>query len=150
MELSRSQIKKLAGKYPVGDLITFKGVKEQGFMNHMYLLKTDKDKFILRISKNTKSKRDLLFEIELLNSLHDIPVPKYVKDKGGQYINRFRGHYYSIYGYLEGTMPSQLTSRLRQEIAFFLAIFHNQTTHFDTNQPPFSFYNFTTTRANEL
>lgn len=150
MELSRTQIKNLADKYPLGNFINFRKVKEQGFMNYMYLIKTNQGTFILRISKNTKSRRDLLFEIELLNSLHNLPVPKYIKDKRGRYINQFEGHYYSIYEYLKGTMPAQLTPRLRQEIAFFLAQFHNQTKHFNTHQQRFAWYTFTNRRANKF
>ncbi len=150
MNLSITHVKGLIGKYPVGNFLAFEKIKEQGFMNHMFLVKTDQGKFVLRVSKNTKSKKDLLFEINLLHSLHNLPVPNYIRGNDGQYLHRFQGKYYSFYKYLPGNMPPQLTPLLRREMAFFLAKFHTQTKNFNNNQQRFAWYTFTTARANEL
>lgn len=119
-------------------------------MNYMFVVKTDKGKFILRIAKNTKTKKDLSFEINLLNALQGMPVPRYIKDSTGKYINRFQGHHYSIYRYLEGKIPTEITPALVNEIASFLAKFHNQTKNFNIAQQRFAWYNFTKRRADEF
>lgn len=150
MQLTKAQVEGLIDKYPIGHLVNFERIKEQGFMNYMFVVKTNKGQFILRIAKNTKEKKDLLFEINLLNLLKGIPVPKYVKDKKGQYINRFKENNYSLYKYLEGKMPKKITKNLLKEMAYFLAKFHRQTKNFDITQQRFAWYNFTNERADEF
>ena len=149
MELKRIKIESLIDKYPIGELIRFQRIK-QGFMNYSYVLLTNKGKYILRIGKNTKEKKDILFEIGLVNGLDGLPVPKYVKDKSGNFVNRYQGYYYAIYGYLGGRIPKKITKELFVQTAVFLAKFHNQTRNFNNNQERFAWYTFTDQRVDEF
>jgi homoserine kinase type II len=150
MELNRADVEKLIEPYSLGKLIGFSKIAEQGFMNYMYIVTTDSGKYILRIGKKTKKEKDLLFEIELVNGLSGLPVPQYVADNAGQYVNEVDGHNYTIYHYLEGKMPDVITDSLFRQIAEFLAEFHKQTKGFDVSQERFAWYTFSDSRADEF
>ncbi|MBC8500823.1 MAG: homoserine kinase [Nanoarchaeota archaeon] len=149
MKLTHSEVEKLISKYPVGNLVSFERIK-QGFMNYSYIITTDQGRFVLRISKKTKKKKDRLFEIGMVNHLQGFPVPYYIKDNRNRYINTFKGHHYSIYLFLNGSMPKKTTKKLFKQVAFFLAKFHNKINSFESGINRFSWYSFTDERADEF
>ncbi|MDD5254130.1 MAG: homoserine kinase [Candidatus Nanoarchaeia archaeon] len=149
MNLDKKDIENLIRSYPIGKLISFEGINT-GFMNYSYILTTDKGKFVLRIGKKTKKQEDILFEINLLNSLENSPVPKYVRDLKRNYVNQSMGHNYAVYKYLDGNMPKRISNKVFKQLAYFLAKFHNQTKNFDLSQNRFAWYTFSDERANEF
>ncbi len=149
INLRMRDVEKLAYPYNIGRVLDYRALNH-GYMNYTYAVTTDVGRYILRIGKKTKEKKDILFEIKLVNSLHDLPVPNYIADKNGMYINTFNGHYYTFYQYLKGNMPPQITPALRRQLATFLARFHVQTREYNTAQDRFSWYTFSDARAEEF
>lgn len=150
MNLTKKQISGLIKRYPISNLIEIFMIKE-GILNAIYGLHTDKGKFVLRLSKIKRRKNDILFEILLLDSIHGLPVPKFLKDSKGNYINSCKGKYYSIYRYIEGVTPALRTKILLKQAAAFLAKFHNQTKYFKTNiTKKFSWYKFPEERLRKI
>jgi homoserine kinase type II len=144
-----ADIAELIKPYPVGKVLSFEHIKK-GYMNHSFIVRTDKGKYILRIGKKTKTANDLLFEIKMLNHLRGLPTPKYVQDNTGNYVNVFKGHNYTVYQYIEGSTPKKTSEKLMQQVAFFLAEFHNQTKNFKSDSDRFAWYTFSGDRAAEF
>ncbi|NQU98204.1 phosphotransferase [Candidatus Woesearchaeota archaeon] len=149
MKLNKSQVQKLADKYSLGMVVSFERIK-QGFMNYNHVVKTDKGSYMLRVSKKIKTKKDKIFEAEMLSHLKGFPVPHFMKDSKGNYINTYKGHYYSVYPLLKGRTPIKITSRLFKQMAYFLAKLHNRISSFENNTNRFAWYTYSEKRAEEF
>ncbi len=126
MILKKPAVQKLVSNYPIGRLIGYWKIKK-GFQNYTYIISTDKGKYILRIGKKTKKESDILFEINFLRNIKNIPIPKYILGINNKYVNKFKGHNYVVYKYIEGKTPKRISSGLLREVAYFLAKFHTQS-----------------------
>lgn len=149
MELTNQTVQKLIDRYGVGQLISFERIK-QGFMNYSYVVRANKGTYVLRISKKTKTKKDRLFEISMINHLEGFPVPKFLKDKKGKYLNKYENLLYAMYEFLPGNMPKTTTKKLFKQVAHFLGQFHNKISSFHSLVDRFSWYSFSDKRANEF
>lgn len=150
MNLTKRQISRLLRPYQLGNLIDVFMTKE-GILNAVYGLQTDKGRFILRLAKTKKRKKDIMYEILLLNSIKGLPVPRYIADSKGEFINSCKGRYYSVYRYIKGVTPSSRTKILLKQAAIFLAKFHNQTTYFkSTITKKFAWYKFPEERLRKI
>lgn len=149
MNLTKKEVEKLISKYQVSGLIHFERIK-QGFMNYNHVVKTDEGLYILRVSKKIKTKKDKIFEAEMLSHLKGFPVPHFMKDSKGNYINTYKGHYYSMYPLLRGRTPVKINSKLFKQMAYFLAKFHNRISSFKNNTDRFAWYTYSKKRAEEF
>jgi homoserine kinase type II len=149
MEVNQIEMEGMVAKYPVGKLISFKRI-EHGFQNYSFFVTTEKGRFVLRIGKETKKEKDILFEIDFVNSLKGLPVPRYVKDREGNYVNKYDELNYVMYDFLKGNMPAKVGDDLLRQVARFLARFHKQSIGAGVGGDRFAWYSFDQGRADDF
>ncbi len=131
MELTKKQVSHLLTPYQLGTVKSFHHIKH-GFRNYSFFVQTSTGKYILRIGKRTKERDDIMFEILQLKHLKGLRVPDYVTDQKGNFINKYKGHNYSVYRYLEGETPRHISERVFRQVAKFLGKYHRQIQSFTT------------------
>jgi len=92
--------------YPVGDLLSYKGIAE-GTENSNFLLHTTAGYFILTLYEKRVAKGDLPFFLGLMTHLasHGINCPQPVKSKSGEALSTLAGRPAAIINFLEGVWP---------------------------------------------
>lgn len=138
-QVNKKDLKKyLERHYKLGRLLSIKKFKK-GLANHLYLLTTEKGKFSLKIAIRNNSER-LDYEIKLLNSIKNLPVPRPVRTIQGVYIFNYKNHRSFIYPYLPGKEEKVFSSKMLYEIGRFLGRLHLQTEKFRSSVNRIKFY----------
>jgi homoserine kinase type II len=108
-----------------------------GFESNKVIISSKKGRFVISAypiptnkSLITKSAQSLQYEIDLLNYLHDLPVPHYVALSNNEFIKIFKGYYVTAYKFIAGTHPKIANPLKVRRLGEFLARFHNQGTKF--------------------
>ena len=72
----------------------------------------------------SKSRASLQYEIDLLHTLTLLPVPHYIASKPGNFIEDFKRKPVTVYGFLPGEHPKEITLTMAREPGKFLGEFH--------------------------
>lgn len=102
-EVSDEELKTFLTTYDIGTITSFKGIAE-GVENSNYLLKTDKDDFILTLYEKRVERDDLPFFIGLMEHLaaEGIACPTPIKDRQGNTLRELAGRPCAVISFLEG------------------------------------------------
>ncbi|MGM0508215.1 MAG: homoserine kinase [Fusobacteriota bacterium] len=124
-KLKKNEIEKIIKDYDLGKLEEYIGIKK-GIMNTNYLIKTNKDKYILRILEGDVDETYERKELEYLSFLNQngIPCPNVLNDLFG------RNHFYikdkmaAVFSFLEGSEATDIDENLLYEFGKLLAKMH--------------------------
>ena len=127
-KLTNKDILSLSSAYQIGKVIKFEGIKK-GIENTNYLLKTNKEKFILTIFEKRVHKKDLPFFMNLMDKLDKkkIICPKPLKNKKGKYLSTIKNKSACIVTFLEGKDKAHLDYKNCFDIGKNIAKFHKTT-----------------------
>ena len=119
----------LSDSYKLGKITKSKGIKK-GIENTNYLLKTDKNKFILTIFERRVQKKDLPFFMSLMEKLNQnkIICPKPLKNTSGKYLSKIQNKPASIVTFLNGKDKVTLNYKNCFDIGRNIAKFHKVST----------------------
>ena len=122
--VSQQQLKNFLRLYTLGDLISFKGIKD-GIENTNYTVITTQGNFILTIFESLTAK-ELPCYLLLLSYLDQnyFPAPKPNKCKKDQYLNTLIGKPAALFNCLSGHSVDNPTHSQCEEIGEYLAKLH--------------------------
>ncbi|MBT3397947.1 phosphotransferase [archaeon] len=122
--LNKSQFKTILSTYPIGEYKEHKYL-EDVFENDVYILKTTKGKYILKVLRNIKV-GDMKEQLELIDFLYSkgLPVVKNIKDRKGREISKHGGKWLLIQGFVEGTCEQDFDKKLVKNIAGHVGKMH--------------------------
>ena len=111
-KINAKDISLLSNKFNLPKIIKFQGIK-QGIENTNYLLKTNKNKYILTIFEKRVQKKDLPFFMKLMDKLNKkkIICPKPLKDKNGKYLTMIKNKSSCIVTFLKGKDKKTLNNK---------------------------------------
>jgi homoserine kinase type II len=97
------------GDYDIGEVVSCKGIAE-GVENSNFLLRTERDTFILTLYEKRVQPQDLPFFIALMEHLaaHGIACPTPVKAKDGVALRSLCGRPAALVTFLEGLWPRRI------------------------------------------
>ena len=124
-KLTNKDILSLSNAYQIGKVIKFEGIKK-GIENTNYLLKTNKEKFILTIFEKRVHKKDLPFFMNLMDKLNQkkILCPKPLKSKKNKYLVTIKKKSACIVTFLKGKDKTHLDYKNCFDIGKNIAKFH--------------------------
>ena len=124
-KLTNKDILSLSSAYQIGKVIRFEGIKK-GIENTNYLLKTNKEKFILTIFEKRVHKKDLPFFMNLMDKLNQkkILCPKPLKSKKNKYLVTIKKKSACIVTFLKGKDKTHLDYKNCFDIGKNIAKFH--------------------------
>ena len=124
-KINAKDISLLSNKFNLPKIIKFQGIK-QGIENTNYLLKTNKNKYILTIFEKRVQKKDLPFFMKLMDKLNSqkINCPKPLKDKNGKYLIKIKKKTACIVTFLNGKDKKNLNIKECYEVGKNIARFH--------------------------
>ena len=124
-KINAKDISLLSDKFNLGKIIKFQGIK-QGIENTNYLLKTNKNKYILTIFEKRVQKKDLPFFMKLMDRLNHqkINCPKPLKDRNGKYLTLIKKKTACIVTFLSGKDKKNLNIKNCYEIGKNIGKFH--------------------------
>ena len=127
-KLTNKDILSLSNAYQIGKVIKFEGIKK-GIENTNYLLKTNKEKFILTIFEKRVHKKDLPFFMNLMDKLdkNKIICPKPLKNKKGKYLSTIKNKSACIVTFLKGKDKTHLDYKNCFDVGKNIAKFHKTT-----------------------
>lgn len=108
-EVPDHALKAFLADYDVGQVVSFKGIAE-GVENSNYVLKTDRDTYILTLYEKRVERADLPFFIGLMEHLakRGISCPQPVADRQGLVLKELCGRAAVIITFLEGLWPRRV------------------------------------------
>jgi len=127
-KLTNKDILSLSNAYQIGKVIKFEGIKK-GIENTNYLLKTNKEKFILTIFEKRVHIKDLPFFMSLMDKLgkNKIICPKPLKNKKGKYLSTIKNKSACIVTFLKGKDKTHLDYKNCFDVGKNIAKFHGAT-----------------------
>jgi len=96
----------------------------------------------LKIAVRNNSNK-LNYEINLLNKIKNLPTPRPLKTKSGNYTFDYKGHRTFIYPFLVGKEESKFTKKMLFEVGEFLGKLHLQTKGFKSSIERTDYYTIT-------
>jgi homoserine kinase type II len=128
-KIDNNDVISLSNNYKIDKITKFKGIKK-GIENTNYLLKTNKEKFILTIFEKRVQKKDLPFFMNLMEKLSQkkIICPKPLKNSKGKHLYKIKQKQTCIVTYLEGTDKTNLNYKNCFDIGKNIAKFHKIST----------------------
>jgi len=124
-KLSKNQLEDFFSKYNLGQLITFKEIKE-GIENTNYFIQTKNGKFILTVYEKRVDEKDLPFFMSLMRNLYDknFPSPEPIINKNGNYISDILNKKAAVVSFLNGFSKKKLTPNDCYEVGVHAAKLH--------------------------
>lgn len=124
-QVSAEAASQLLTRYDAGKLVSLKGIAE-GVENSNYLLETDSARFILTLYESRVDPADLPYFHDLLSHLHlaGCPVPRFIDDKNGQWLQEVQGKKACLIEFLPGISVSQPTPIQARAVGNALAKMH--------------------------
>jgi homoserine kinase type II len=112
-------------RYDIGSSVSCKGIAE-GVENSNYLLRTERDSYILTLYEKRVREEDLPFFLGLIEHLADrgIACPTPIHDRDGVTLNRLCGRPAAIVSFLDGMWPRRPTPRHCQLLGEAMARMH--------------------------
>ena len=133
--VSQQQLKDFLALYPLGNLISFKGIKD-GIENTNYKVTTTQGNFILTIFESLTAK-ELPCYLLLLNYLAqiDFPAPNPQKSEKGQYLSTLIGKPAALFNCLSGYSIENPSHSQCEEVGAYLAKLHLCSDKHDFQKP---------------
>ena len=124
-DISEDELSAFLGAYPVGGLLSYKGIAE-GVENSNYLLHTTAGHFILTLYEKRVNPDDLPFFVGLMEHLAQggVTCPQPVKRADGGAIGRLAGRPAAIVTFLEGMWPRRPNAGHCRAVGAALARMH--------------------------
>jgi homoserine kinase type II len=125
--MDKREVETLLKNWDIGDLASYRQARE-GVVNVNWILKTTKERYVLREVARFTMTNDLKFELYYLTYLREhgfpyrIPVP--IKTKNGKFIVRFKRSRFWVYEYIEGRSVERFGYPELRECARMMAIYH--------------------------
>lgn len=130
MDLSVKELKRISILYSLGKVKKIKEFKE-GWVNHNFLLETEKGKYVVQISGRKKSHKNMQrrnFQLEVLFNLekNNFPysIPKPLRNSQNNYFFSFKRKSCWIYPYIPGRIYYRLSNKKLEEVGKALAKYH--------------------------
>jgi homoserine kinase type II len=139
--LSKRTVITAAERYNLGEIRSLTQL-HGGLQTPKTLVKTTKGTFV--ISKHNlstakglvhKSRESLSYEIKLLNTLKDLPVPHFVRSQKGRYMEDINNSWVTVDTFIPGKKPHTITPKMAYQIGLFIGDFHTQGKRFKTSLP---------------
>ena len=127
MKLEKKEISEILNNWNLGKLISFEKTAK-GVVNHNWICKTSKGKYILRGVVFHKKLSYINFELGYLNYLkkkgfgYKIPAP--IKTKEGKFLIKYGKNYIWVYEFIEGRIIKKFEKPHLKEIAKMMAKYH--------------------------
>jgi len=127
MQLSKKQIEEILDNWDLGKLKSYKKA-EKGLVNHNWIIKTNKGKYVLRGVIFFRELKDIKFEIKYLDYLknkkfpYEVPAP--VKTKNKRLFLRIGKNYFWVYKFIEGKTVKKFNKSHLKQIAKMMANYH--------------------------
>ena len=127
-KIDNQDLLSLSDSYKLGKITNLQGIKK-GIDNTNYLLKTNKNKFILTIFDRRVQKKDLPFFMNLMEKLNQkkIICPKPLKNSKGKHLSKIKNKSASIVTFLKGSDKTNLNYKNCFDIGKNIAKFHKVT-----------------------
>ena len=124
-KLSENKLKEFFLKYNLGQLISYKEIKE-GIENTNNFIQTESGKFILTLYEKRVEEKDLPFFISLMRNLFDknFPSPEPMVNKNGNYISEISGKKAAVVSFLDGQAKKILNPDDCYEVGVYTAKLH--------------------------
>ncbi len=134
-QVSAESMARFLARYDAGELRSFKGIAE-GVENSNYLVETSTGRFILTLYEKRVDPADLPFFMALLDHLADkgLPVPRAIKDKDGQQLQKLEGRAACLIEFLEGVSVTQPLPEQALATGTALADLHSAAEDFSKNR----------------
>ena len=125
------EIAALLKGYDIGNLLSLAGIAE-GVENSNFILRTDKDTFILTLYEKRTNEADLPFFMDLKRHLSKagINCPLPIADKNGQILQKISGKTGAIFSFLDGISFRNPTPEHCHNLGKILAEMHLKTADF--------------------
>lgn len=124
-KINKNELENFLLNYKLGKLESFRGIVE-GIENTIYLIATNKGKYILTLYEKRVKEQDLPFFMNLLSSLSEqgFKCPSPIKDKEEKFINKIKSKNASLVSYIEGKSKKNLTPLECKDIGEMSAKIH--------------------------
>tara|TARA_Y100000034_G_scaffold77514_1_gene93145 strand:- start:288 stop:1226 length:939 start_codon:yes stop_codon:yes gene_type:complete len=122
--LKKENFQEILELYDIGKYMNH-NLLEDVLENDVYILKTNKGKYILKVLKNVNLK-DFREQLDLIDFLHKkkVLVVKNIKDKKSNEIIKYKNDKLIIQGFIEGIHPKRMSNILIKDIALNIAKMH--------------------------
>ena len=127
-KINKKDIVLINDQFEIEKIIHFEGIKK-GIENTNYLLKTNKNKFILTIFEKRVSNKEIPFFMKLMEILNNsnINCPKPLKNKNGSYLIKLKNKKASIVSFINGKDKIKLNLKNCFEVGKVIAKIHEIT-----------------------
>lgn len=111
--------------YDIGELVSYSGIAE-GVENSNYMLRTDRNTYILTLYEKRVNPDDLPFFIGLMDHLatKGLSCPKPISDQSGNTLNELNGRPAAIVSFLEGMWHRRIQPAYCRELGAAMAELH--------------------------
>ena len=118
-------------RYDIGQVISLAGIAE-GVENSNFLLRTDRNNYILTLYEKRTNAADLPFFMGLMDHLsaHGIHCPAPITDKSGQILQQVAGRPGALFSFLNGVTAHQPNVVKCRQLGGILAQMHQATADF--------------------
>ncbi|OGI66814.1 hypothetical protein A2823_01095 [Candidatus Nomurabacteria bacterium RIFCSPHIGHO2_01_FULL_41_91] len=146
---TEESLEKHLSHYPnIGRVLNFKKL-EGGVANVVYKIKTTKGNFVLKIVIRNNPYR-VNYEVELLNKIKNLPIPKPLKARNGKFLVMYKKHQILLYPYLPGKKTENINHKISSAVGKFLAKLHLQTRNFHSKIKRNELYGITHSKMNHV
>ena len=130
--ISDDELAALLARYDLGTLLSFQGIAE-GVENSNYLLRTDKENYILTLYEKRTNEEDLPFFMGLMEHLAKAGIicPAPIYDNQGQILQKVAGRPAALVSFLDGVSHNVPNTAQCKELGRVLAKMHLATASFD-------------------
>ena len=130
--ISDDELAALLARYELGTLLSFQGIAE-GVENSNYLLRTDKENYILTLYEKRTNEEDLPFFMGLMEHLAKAGIicPAPIYDNQGQILQKVAGRPAALVSFLDGVSHNVPNTAQCKELGRVLAKMHLATASFD-------------------
>jgi homoserine kinase type II len=135
---SKKEYQLIANVYNLGQIKTLKYFKQGYGKSGKAKVSTRKGEFVISrdVLSNkkdliSKSKESLQYEIDMLNSIENMCIPKYVLSVKNNFIEKFKNNWVSVYYFLPGETPKSINSYKARQLGEFLGEFHTKSKKFN-------------------
>jgi len=132
-EVPDEALAEFVARYDIGGVVSCKGIAE-GVENSNFLLRTERETFILTLYEKRVHADDLPFFLGLMQHLagRDIPCPTPIHDRDGNMLGRLCERPAAIISFLDGMWPRRPTPRHCQLLGEALARMHLAGANFES------------------
>ncbi len=124
VDYKKNELQGVLNEFDILDILQINKFKK-GVINTSFKVTTKDKEYVLRIYSR-KGKKELEYEVALLNHLTaaGLPTPHLVKNKKNTFLTKINKKYACLYKFIKGQEPSFLNTSHLVQIGEFLARFH--------------------------